>query len=219
MPQWRAWPESARKGSFRSIRCGLPAPSLYDPLQAVNLGRIQGSRIQLSAAETALLAKNGFVLSQRQRFYSFSGAYAQLYLEHLLVYISADSILHALHRSYDDMLAEIESSYLQAEIGGWLDGLRRQLAGPTAADYPSAPRPRSMSSGHGAQPAAWLHALAAHRRCCRGQRDCRLGKVGGSRRWTARCQPVWRAADHRLLAVPTARITRARRRSRATSAA
>lgn len=110
----------------------------YDPLQATNLGRIQGSQVQLSEAETALLAKNGFVLSQRQRFYSFSGAYAQLYLEHLPVYISADSILHALHRSYDDMLAEIESSYLQAEIGGWLDGLRRQLAGPTAADYPSA---------------------------------------------------------------------------------
>ncbi|PSM32153.1 DUF3160 domain-containing protein [Haliangium sp. UPWRP_2] len=110
----------------------------YDPLQAANLGRIQGSQVQLSAAEKALLAKNGFVLSQRQRFYSFSGAYAQLYLEHLPVYISADSILHALHRSYDDMLADIESSYLQAEIGGWLDGLRRQLAGPTAADYPSA---------------------------------------------------------------------------------
>jgi hypothetical protein len=110
----------------------------YDALAAANLGRIQQSLIALSDAERDLLQRNGFVLSQRLRFYSFSSAYAQLYLQHLPVYISADSLLHALHRSYDEMLAAIESSYLQDEIGAWLDGLRRQLPGASAAGYPSA---------------------------------------------------------------------------------
>lgn len=112
----------------------------YDPLSAKNLGRIQESLAQLSDTERDLLRQNSFVLSQRQRFYSFSGAYEQLYLQHLPVYITADSILHALHRSYDEMLAELESTYLKDELGAWLDGLRRQLGTISPDAYPSALR-------------------------------------------------------------------------------
>src|SRR5262245_43990335 len=40
----------------------------YDPLTAVNLSLVRGSRIGLTAAEEAVLAQNGFVISGRMQF-------------------------------------------------------------------------------------------------------------------------------------------------------
>ncbi|MBL9008163.1 MAG: DUF3160 domain-containing protein [Myxococcales bacterium] len=112
----------------------------YDPLSAKNLDRIQQSSLALSSEEQQILTQHGFVLSQRQRFSSFASGYAQLYMQHMPVYVSADSILHALHRSYDEMLTDIESEYLHAEVATWLDALRTRIVGGGAAGFSSSVR-------------------------------------------------------------------------------
>src|SRR5690606_5569348 len=78
-------------------------PLGFDPLGAANLAIVQASNLALNEAETQRLAENGFVISERRRFPSFVHGYETIYAEDLPVYLSADSILHAVHRSYDEI--------------------------------------------------------------------------------------------------------------------
>ena len=60
-------------------------PLAFDPLAAGNLAVIQASHFALDAAETALLARNGFAISERHAFPSFVYGYETLYAEDLPV--------------------------------------------------------------------------------------------------------------------------------------
>ena len=86
----------------------------YDPLTAANLSLIRGSQLGLTAAEEEVLARNGFVISDRQKFPTFAYGYASIYADDLPLFISADSILYAVHRSYDEMLKQLEISLAAA---------------------------------------------------------------------------------------------------------
>ena len=88
----------------------------YDPSTSANLPLIQGSKLQLDAAELAVLQQHGFALSRRQQFASFSYGYATIYAEDLPVFISADSVLDALHRSYDRMLATSQLAFINDAV-------------------------------------------------------------------------------------------------------
>jgi hypothetical protein len=103
----------------------------YDPMAAKNLPLIQGSRVPLDGAELALLAKNGFVISDKKRYPGFVYGYETVYAEDLPVFVSADSIMHAVHRSYDDMLKAVEVERLVPELGALLDSMRTRLAKKT----------------------------------------------------------------------------------------
>ena len=89
-----------------------PAPSTttlsYDPLTAANLNLVRNSVIGLTAAEEAVLAQNGFVISDRMKAPTFAYGYASVYADDLPVFISGDSILYAVHRSYDEILKQLE---------------------------------------------------------------------------------------------------------------
>jgi hypothetical protein len=63
---------------------------------------------RLNADELARFKENGFVVSERLGSYSFGEVYGR----NLPVYITADSILHAWHRSYVSMLEDLETNYL-----------------------------------------------------------------------------------------------------------
>jgi hypothetical protein len=105
----------------------------YDPGMALGLDKIQASALALDAPELADLAARGFAMSKRERFLTFLHGYSAIYSEHLPLYISADSILYALHRSYDSILAMIESQKLLGEMRQLLNGARDQLArGPVS---------------------------------------------------------------------------------------
>jgi hypothetical protein len=105
------------------------SPSLgYDPLTATNLSLIRGSRLGLNAAEEQVLAQNGFVISSRQQFPTFTYGYASIYADDLPLFISADSILYAVHRSYDQLLVEIETASLRPALVTLLAGMRQALA-------------------------------------------------------------------------------------------
>jgi hypothetical protein len=99
----------------------------YDPLAAVNLDLIQKSLHALDAGEKDILHRRGFVISDRQKFPAFPYGYEAIYAAHLPVFISADAILHAVHRSYDQILEQLETVSLRAELDRMLVSMRDKL--------------------------------------------------------------------------------------------
>lgn len=99
----------------------------YEPTKALGLEKIRKSSLAPTAAEEARLATDGFVISGTKEYPEFTYGYAQIYADHLPLYISADSILHAVHKSYDDALAMLEDGVLREEILGLLRSQRDQL--------------------------------------------------------------------------------------------
>ncbi len=100
----------------------------YDPAQAVNLPLIQGSGLKLSSAELDTLSKNGLTISARQSFATFFMGYLSIYANDLPLFVSGDSVLHAVHRSYDAILKEVEEGRLVAGLNALVTGMRSALA-------------------------------------------------------------------------------------------
>jgi hypothetical protein len=99
----------------------------YAPAAAVNLPLIQQSSLQLNAAELDILSKSGLAISARQSFGTFFMGYVGIYANDLPLFVSGDSILHAVHRSYDTILKEVEQAALQPALAAVLDGMRATL--------------------------------------------------------------------------------------------
>jgi Protein of unknown function (DUF3160) len=100
----------------------------YDPLQAQHLDLIEASPLSLSQAQKTALGENGFVVLADHNFPSFAYAYETLYMMDLPLYVSADSILDAVHRSYDDILTAFEYQLLIPELSALLGRLNQRLA-------------------------------------------------------------------------------------------
>ncbi len=116
-----------------------PAPAYleklsYDPGTAAHLTEIR-SYAALTPEHDALLAKNGFVATDDVKTYTFASSYLDIYDADLPVYISSDSLLHALHKSFDAMLLDFERTVLIAEVDRMLATMHKQLA----ADLPGLP--------------------------------------------------------------------------------
>lgn len=103
------------------------APLGYDARAAAGLELIQNSALALSANELDRLAEGGVVISTSKEFPSFAYGYKTIYAEDLPVYVSADSILEAVHRTFDQMLAAVEAEVLAGELGALLSGMRSRL--------------------------------------------------------------------------------------------
>ena len=99
----------------------------YNPGQAVGLELLQASKLSLQSGELELLEKNGFVIVESYQFPSFFYAYLTVYGEDLPVYVSADSVLDAMHRSFDDILADIERVLLVSRLGELLQRIRAEI--------------------------------------------------------------------------------------------
>ena len=106
----------------------------YEPLAAVNLDLVQGSALALDAAELAGLGADGFVITDRHRYPHFAYGYRTIYSQDLPVFVSADSILQAVHQSYDAILAALERVALIPDLKGLLDSMRAQLASASVMD-------------------------------------------------------------------------------------
>lgn len=112
----------------------------YDPVAADNLDIIQASALQLTDGELDVLGEHGLVISKHHQFPSFVYGYETLYMQDLPLYISADSILHAVHRSYDAILQMVEMNTLIPELHALLTAMRAELASGALDDYPAAVR-------------------------------------------------------------------------------
>lgn len=99
----------------------------YKPSDAKNLDMISESSLGLTKSERDVLDKNGFMISARQQFVSFTQGYEQIYAADLPVYVSADSVMFALHRSYDRLLADIEQNALIPELDAMISEMRTAL--------------------------------------------------------------------------------------------
>jgi hypothetical protein len=99
----------------------------YDPTTAKGMDLIQASPLALNANELEALGNNGLVISQRETFPSFAYGYKSIYFADLPVYVSADSILEAVHRTFDSLLQQSEQLVLIGQLTSLLDGMRTQL--------------------------------------------------------------------------------------------
>jgi len=70
----------------------------------------------LTIDEEERVHENGFAVSQRINYQSFGDAYLDFFYKDLPVFISTDSILQALHSSYDLILADIEERVLMDKL-------------------------------------------------------------------------------------------------------
>ena len=111
-----------------NFRSGLS----YDPAAAAQLQTIQASALALSDPELAKLAQNGFVVSTKREFPTFLRGLAEIYSEHLPLYVSADALLESVHSSYDNILASVEAQILVPDLDALLTGMHERLASSTA---------------------------------------------------------------------------------------
>ena len=106
-----------------------PEKLSFDPTKAAYFDRV-ADKLQMTKEERAIFEKTGFVSVDQKQRYSFASAYYQIYARDLPVLVTSDSIMHALHRSYDDILMELEQTYFTWTVGQILDdcrpGARRQ---------------------------------------------------------------------------------------------
>ncbi|MDI1484135.1 DUF3160 domain-containing protein [Polyangium sp. y55x31] len=100
----------------------------YDPAQADGLPLIQASSLGLDADEMDKLKEHGFVISEKKRFPTFVYGYESIYALDLPLYVSADSVLYAVHRSYDAILKAVETASLAPELQTLLQSMRAELA-------------------------------------------------------------------------------------------
>jgi hypothetical protein len=100
----------------------------YDPLAATGMDAVQKSAFALSQKEQSALAENGFVVSGAHAFPSFMYGYASIYAQDLPLFVSADSILYAVHQSYDAMLQDLEAATLSVELATLLQRMQAELA-------------------------------------------------------------------------------------------
>ena len=78
---------------------------------------------RLHTNEFAIFATNGFVVSERLGVGSFGEAYCRIFTEELPVFITADSVLQAWHRTFANMLEETEELELATLMEAGISGM------------------------------------------------------------------------------------------------
>lgn len=113
--------------SYRSSAEYLPAIT-FDPTQAAHWDLFdRNADFKLSEAELAILRRNGFVVSERLGWPSFGDAFYSIWKNDLPVFVSADALLHAWHRSYIALLQETELIYLLKTFQDILAAMAQQI--------------------------------------------------------------------------------------------
>ncbi len=104
-----------------------PAGLDFDPTAAAHFDTVK-TKLTLTPAELALFKKTGLVSVDQNRRHSFASAYYQIYAADLPVLVTTDSVMHALHKSYDDILMEMEMTVFTQTIGTILKDVHDALA-------------------------------------------------------------------------------------------
>lgn len=82
---------------------------------------------RLNPTERAVFQTNGFVVSQRLERRSVADVYYDLYTDDLPVFVTADSVLQAWHRSFVTMLAEIEETCFHPTLSNLVVSMSAQV--------------------------------------------------------------------------------------------
>lgn len=108
----------------------------YEPADSRWLDLIQGSPLALSGDAVRRLARDGFAISGDGHL-SFAAGYDQVYVNDLPLYITVDSVLHAMHRSFDELLMSVEARTLWPALSSLLGDLRAALREGALDAYPA----------------------------------------------------------------------------------
>ncbi|MBE0542076.1 MAG: DUF3160 domain-containing protein [Verrucomicrobia bacterium] len=100
-------------------------PAIYNATNAWPNLRLFDFR--LNPQEFAVFQTNGFVVSQRLERDSFADVFYDIYTDDLPVLVTTDSILHAWHRSFVTMLAEIEETGFHPTLSNLLVAMSAQV--------------------------------------------------------------------------------------------
>jgi Protein of unknown function (DUF3160) len=105
----------------------------FNPAEAQYADLIQNA-FDLNTDEKTLLEQNGFVVSDRLAFSDFTHAYAWIYWKDLPVLVTTDSILQAVHQSYDQLTTTIEYEMLLPRLTDILTGTRSWVKAQAASN-------------------------------------------------------------------------------------
>jgi hypothetical protein len=108
------------------IKPGKDQQLPFDPT-AVRYFAEADKALGLVDAERRAFRQNGFVMVDQGSNLSMGLAYLEIYKADLPVFVSADSILHALHRSYDTILMELEDSALIPNLDAALAAIEGEI--------------------------------------------------------------------------------------------
>jgi hypothetical protein len=100
------------------------------------MDRLTASSLGVSDAERQRLARDGFAISARQAFPTFFYGYKAIYAEHLPLYVSLDSVMSAVHRSYDAILKTTEYFTLLSALQSLLADMQADLGSGRGSDLP-----------------------------------------------------------------------------------
>lgn len=98
----------------------------FEPTKATHFDTVN-KKLALTETELAIFKKTGFVSVDQNRRHSFASAYYQIYASDMPVLVTADSIMHALHKSYDDILMEMERTVFTQTISTILASVHDSL--------------------------------------------------------------------------------------------
>jgi hypothetical protein len=106
-------------GSFtENINLNYQSVSYFDSIDI---------KYNLTNYEKELIAKHGFMVSERLLSNSFGEAFLDIYHKDLPVFISTDAILHSIHMSYDNILKDIELAIIIDKIDALLTQLHSKM--------------------------------------------------------------------------------------------
>lgn len=111
-----------------------PVATAWDKNRPPKYAAKVDAHLHFTEAERALLAKNGFVVLERRPVHSYVAAYHDVFQEQLPLYVTADSILHAVFRSEDALLEGIERTDLKKRAVDLVNGLRAALRSVPASE-------------------------------------------------------------------------------------
>lgn len=93
-------------------------------------------RFELQPSELAVIGRAGFAVPARLELPSYTHGYHEIFQSQLPVYITADSIFHAIFASHESIVEQLETNRLSPMLARALDDMHCALAA-AAADYPA----------------------------------------------------------------------------------
>lgn len=132
-----AFKEEAGEMTAAQYLRGLPQPRYrsgigFDPTKVDDYKPVSEA-LQLTREESALLKQHGFAIVDHEQRYSFGSMYYAIYARDLPVLVTTDSVLHAMHRSFDDLLSTVEARAMAPTIGAVLSSAHEALSGDDEA--------------------------------------------------------------------------------------
>jgi len=92
-------------------------------------------RLGLTKAEREALMTRGFVVLEKYRFVHYAEAFHEIFQSELPLWVSLDSILHAIYRTNDNMIERIEGTDLRTKLNATLESLHCALPLAAAGRY------------------------------------------------------------------------------------